>query len=187
MYNLILRCFLPKKKLRFWNQSWLQVLFRPLRSGHKSNHEVKLDPSKYIPWRVESMNLWGYSFLENLEILLKSLGHHTGIFTGGVRNMWKNQSTCCEVSNPSHFQNCVPTWPSFHRPRSGNTGWVVMLFKIQIRYITHLSVFISISRSILFHTIHTIHIIHTLHTVHTIHTTWKHLPSIPSTSPTMFN
>ena len=65
-------------------------------------------------------------------------------------------------------------------------GWAVLLFKIQIRYITHLSVFISIFRSILFHTIHTIHIIHTLHTVHTIHATWIHLTSIPSTSPTMF-
>lgn len=64
---------------------------------------------------------------------------------GGGSKHVKNQSTRCEASNPSHFQNCVPTWPSFHRPRSGNTGWVVVLFKIQIRYITHLSVFISIT------------------------------------------
>lgn len=187
--NLILRCFRPKKKkLRFWNQSWLQVLFRPLRSGHNSNHEVKLDPSKYIPW-IES---WIHGFVRiqfswNLEIL-KIPGASHRDFYGGCSKHVKNQSTCCEVSNPSHFQNCVPTWLSFHRPRSGNTGWVVVLFKIQIRYITHLSVFISINRSILFHTIHTIHIIHTLHTVtvHTIDTTWKHLPSIPSTSPTTF-
>ena len=181
IYNLILRCFRPKKK------SW----------DFETNRVISTTPfgtqfqSRSQAWSIQvytmerELNPWICEDTFFLEILENPWGITPGFLRRGVRNMWKTNPPAVRCQIPHTFRIAFQLGHrSTGRDLVTQGGWWCCLRSKS--GITHLSVFISISRSISFHTIHTIHIIHTLHTVHTIHTTWKHLPSIPSTSPTMF-